>query len=163
MLEPIISRPNVQFNTSSVVVEKLWQEMGWWHKICQVDGSIKKDWYCKKVFKIWLSLGLSGLGVDHLFFAVSVFGCFVVCVACFDSSPRAHCQRVYSPPPLFLCSLALIVSHQVLVISLAFPFIAPRVSLSFVRLLCFSQYSDCHSLFNVKYLPCLVSFRLQCS
>ncbi len=46
---------------------------------------------------------------------------FVVCVACFDSSPPAHCQRVYSPPSLFLCSLALIVSHQVLVISLAFP------------------------------------------
>ncbi len=64
---------------------------------------------------------LSGLGVDHLFFAVSVFGCYIVCVACFDSSPRAHCQRVYSPPSLFLCSLALIVSHQVLVISLAFP------------------------------------------
>ncbi len=61
-------------------------------------------------------------------------------------------------PPLFLCSLALIVSHQVLVISLAFPFIAPRVSLSFVRLLWFPQYSDCHSLFNVKVLTlsCLV-------
>jgi len=57
---PLISRPNVHFNTS----EKPWYEMGWWHSsfvhcpICQIQGSIKKRLVKKKkVFKMWLSLG----------------------------------------------------------------------------------------------------------
>ncbi len=40
---PVISRPNVQFKTSSVVAEKPWHEMSWWRKICQVQGFIKRQ------------------------------------------------------------------------------------------------------------------------
>ncbi len=41
-----------------MVAHRPWQEMGWWHNICQVQGSIKKDKYCKKkCLKCWLLLG----------------------------------------------------------------------------------------------------------
>ncbi len=44
---------------------------------------------------------------------------------------------IVSPPSLFLCSLANLVPHLVLIIYYYFPFIAPCVFLSVFRLLCF--------------------------
>ncbi len=57
MVVPLILRPDVQFNTSSVVVEQPWHEMGWWHKICQVQGSIKKTGTVKKCLRFGFQWG----------------------------------------------------------------------------------------------------------
>ncbi len=80
-------------------------------------------------------LCVSGLRSDHLF--LLSLCCDVMCWVCFDSSPHVFVNLIVSPPPLFLCSLANLVPHLVLIIYYYFPFIAPCVFLSIVRLLCF--------------------------
>ncbi len=60
-----------------------------------------------------------------------------MCWVCFDSSPHVFVNLIVSPPSLFLCSLANLVPHLVLIIYYYFPFIAPCVFLSVVRLLWF--------------------------
>ncbi len=78
---------------------------------------------------------LSGLRSDHLF--LLSLCCYVMCWVCFDSSPHVFVNLIVSTPPLFLCSLANLVPHLVLIIYYYFPFISPCVFLSVVRLLCF--------------------------
>ncbi len=63
--------------------------------------------------------------------------CDVICWVCFDSSPQVFVNLIVSPPSLFLCSLANLVPHLVLIIYYYFPFIASCVFLSVVRLLWF--------------------------
>ncbi len=60
-----------------------------------------------------------------------------MCWVCFDSSLHVFVNLIVSPPSLFLCSLANLVPHLVLIIYYYFPFIAPCVFLSVVRLLWF--------------------------
>ncbi len=62
---------------------------------------------------------LSGLRSDHLF--LLSLCCDVMCWVCFDSSPHVFVNLIVSPPSLFLCSLANLVPHLVLIIYLTSP------------------------------------------
>ncbi len=57
---------------------------------------------------------LSGLRSDHLF--LLSLCCDVMCWVCFDSSPHVFVNLIVSPPSLFLCSLANLVPHLVIII-----------------------------------------------
>ncbi len=81
---------------------------------------------------------------------------------CFDSSPCAHCQH-YCLPALLV---SLLISSSCFTPGsrylFSYPFIAPCVSLSFVRLLWLLPFA-LTVVVCIAYLSCLVSFRLQCS
>ncbi len=85
------------------------------------------------IAKIYL-LYLSGLRSDHLFL-LSL--CVMSCAGFVLTARHMFVNLIVSPPSLFLCSLANLVPHLVLIIYYYFPFIAPCVFLSVVRLLCF--------------------------